>query len=108
MLDATNDIFRRVMCEAVGDLDYTDREALYVGADYPEPGDPRYKTEVLLLDTSGKLSAMMICAEMRRRPIKHPQKPSWSPGASGGCWTRASRSMTAGRGYSVRPRRAMW
>lgn len=54
VLDATNDIFRRVMCEAVGDLDYTDREALYVGADYPEPGDPRYKTEVLLLDTSGK------------------------------------------------------
>ena len=38
VLDATNDIFRRVMCEAVGDLDYTDREALYVGADYPQPG----------------------------------------------------------------------
>ena len=40
-----------VMCEAVGDLDYTDREALYVGAAYPEPDDPRYRTEVLLLDT---------------------------------------------------------
>lgn len=51
VLDATNYIFRKVMCEAVGDLDYTDREALYVGADYPEPEHPRYKTEILLLDT---------------------------------------------------------
>lgn len=51
VLDATNYIFRQVMCEAVGDLDYTDREALYVGAAYPEPDDLRYRTEVLLLDT---------------------------------------------------------
>ncbi len=52
VLEATNFIFRRVMCQAVGDLDYTDKEALYVGADYPDADDPRYRTEVLLLDTA--------------------------------------------------------
>ncbi len=72
VLDATNYIFRQVMCEAVGDLDYTDREALYVGADYPNPDDPRYKTEVLLLDTAEAdedktvLEAEMVAGRIRR------------------------------------------
>ena len=52
VLDAVNYIFRQVMSEAVGDLAYTEREALHVGADYPDPGDARYRTEVLLLDTA--------------------------------------------------------
>ena len=52
VLEATNYIFRQVMSESLGDLDYTDREALYAGANYPAPQDSRYHTEVLLLDTA--------------------------------------------------------
>lgn len=52
VLEAANYIFGKVMREWTGDLDYTEREALYVGADYPEPDHPRYQTEVLLLDTA--------------------------------------------------------
>lgn len=51
VLDAANFIFAHTMGERVGDLRYTDREALHLGAQYPEPHDARYKTEVLLLDT---------------------------------------------------------
>lgn len=50
VLDAANFIFARTMGERVGDLQYTDREALHLGAQYPEPYDARYKTEVLVLD----------------------------------------------------------
>lgn len=46
--------FRAVMGETVGDLVYTDREALHLGAEYyPQAGDKRYRTEVLLADTAG-------------------------------------------------------
>lgn len=51
VLDTVNYIFRAVMSEAVGDLDYTDREALYVGADYP-PAQGLDDTEVWVLDTA--------------------------------------------------------
>lgn len=60
VLDSTNFLMQAVMRESVGDLEYTDREMLYLGAeDYPEPEDPRCRTEVLLLDTAkpkGELS----------------------------------------------------
>lgn len=52
VLDTVNYIFRAVMSERVGDLDYTDREALYVGADYPEQTPGTDDTEVWLLDTA--------------------------------------------------------
>ncbi len=52
VLDTVNYIFRAVMSERVGDLDYTDREALYVGADYPEQAPGTDDTEVWLLDTA--------------------------------------------------------
>lgn len=51
VLDTVNYIFRAVMSEAVGDLDYTDREALYVGADYP-PAQGLDDTEIWVLDTA--------------------------------------------------------
>lgn len=51
VLEATNYIFKNIMRKALGDLDYTEKEALYTGADYPNPEDERYKTEVILLDT---------------------------------------------------------
>ena len=52
VLDACNYLFESVMGETVGDLVYTDREALHLGAAYPDADDPRYKTEVLLIDAS--------------------------------------------------------
>ena len=53
VLDACNYLFSAVMGETVGDLPYTDREALHLGADYyPDAGDPRYQTEVLLVDAA--------------------------------------------------------
>lgn len=56
VLDTVNYIFHTVMSERVGDLDYTDREALYVGADYPAQPDGLDDTEVWLLDTSDEES----------------------------------------------------
>ena len=54
VLDACNYLFSAVMGETVGDLRYTDREALHLGADYyPDAGHARYKTEVLLVDAAG-------------------------------------------------------
>ena len=54
VLDACNYLFAAVMGETVGDLVYTDKEALHLGADYyPEAGNERYKTEVLLVDADG-------------------------------------------------------
>ena len=54
VLDACNYLFSAVMGETVGDLAYTDREALHLGADhYPDAGNARYKTEVLLVDAEG-------------------------------------------------------
>lgn len=52
VLDSTNYLMKAVMRERVGDLEYTEQEMLYLGAEYPAPDDPRYKTEVLLLDTA--------------------------------------------------------
>lgn len=52
VLDACNYLFSAVMGETVGDLQYTDREALHPGMDYPDAGHERYKTEVLLLDAA--------------------------------------------------------
>lgn len=53
ILDSTNYLMQAVMREAVGDLEYTAREMLYLGAeDYPDTENPCYQTEVLLLDTA--------------------------------------------------------
>lgn len=52
VLDACNYLFAAVMGETVGDLAYTDREALHLGMEYPDAGHARYKTEVLLLDAA--------------------------------------------------------
>lgn len=51
VLEATNYIFKNIMRKALGDLDYTEKEALYTGANYPDTQNERYKTEVILLDT---------------------------------------------------------
>ncbi len=53
VLESCNYIFSSVMGETVGDLVYTDKEALHLGAEYQDENNPRYKTEVLLIDTNG-------------------------------------------------------
>lgn len=73
VLDTVNYIFRAVMSEAVGDLDYTDREALYVGADYPEQAPGTDDTELWLLDTAedeGGTDKAMLEARMAARRIR--------------------------------------
>lgn len=53
VLDSVNYLFAALMSERLGDLDYTDREALYVGADFPQGADD-YRTEVCVLETTSE------------------------------------------------------
>lgn len=48
VLDATNFIFKQVMDETVGEIDYDEAAELKLGASYPENGE--MKTELLLID----------------------------------------------------------
>ncbi len=50
VLDSVNFLFSALMSERLGDLDYTDREALHVGAAFPD-GEDDYRTELCLLET---------------------------------------------------------
>lgn len=50
VLAAANLIFGTVMSEKLGDIDYTDREALHLGASYPNEDDKNYNTEVCIID----------------------------------------------------------
>lgn len=55
VLDSVNGIFEKIMTREIGKIDYTEKEALYPGAQYDEgvePGD--YTTELLLLDKPQK------------------------------------------------------
>lgn len=50
VLDAVNFCFEKIMAPAVGGINYTEAEALYLGADYPEELQfGTYATEVLLI-----------------------------------------------------------
>ena len=51
VLDSVNYLFSALMSERLGDLDYTEREALYAGAVFPQ-GTDDYRTEVCLLETT--------------------------------------------------------
>lgn len=71
VLDTVNYIFRAVMSESVGDLEYTEREALHLGASYPE-ANGGCDTELWVLDTSGNqgeekalLEARMVAKRIR-------------------------------------------
>lgn len=44
ILDAVNYIFKAIMSEDIGELDYKDKEKLNYGADYDPPGDIKSKT----------------------------------------------------------------
>lgn len=49
VLEGCNDLFRAIMSEEFGELNYTDDQALYPGASYPEEDRP---VELVLLDLS--------------------------------------------------------
>lgn len=75
VLDSVNYIFRQIMQRDLGEIDYDDQAALYVGAEYPE--NPGCETEVLVLNTDQKkydhpvkaskqeLEARMIASRIR-------------------------------------------
>lgn len=50
VLDSVNFLFSSLMSERLGDLDYTDREALHAGASFPDGADD-YRTELCLIET---------------------------------------------------------
>lgn len=50
VLDSVNYLFSALMSERLGDLDYTEREALHTGAAFPD-GTDDYRTELCLLET---------------------------------------------------------
>lgn len=50
VLDGVNYLFSALMSEELGDLAYTDREALHVGASFPQ-GTDDYRTEFCVLET---------------------------------------------------------
>ena len=52
VLNSVNYIFRQIMKRDLGEIDYDDQAALYVGAEYPE--NPGCETEVLVLNTNQK------------------------------------------------------
>ncbi|MDE6620350.1 MAG: UvrD-helicase domain-containing protein [Lachnospiraceae bacterium] len=58
--DATNFICSQLMTAKVGNVEYDDRAALYVGASYPEPEEKgendRYRTELLIATPDSLLS----------------------------------------------------
>lgn len=63
VIDSVNHVFYRIMGEQLGKIEYTEKEALYPGAEYPI-GEEDYITELLLLENDGeeakKAEAAMI------------------------------------------------
>ena len=51
VLDTVNLMFKALMSENLGDINYTEREALHPGAAYPNESDECYDTDVYILDT---------------------------------------------------------
>ncbi len=71
VLESTNYIFRQIMTEGFGGIEYDDKAALYVGADYAEKTGN--ETEVLLIDVAEQdeeLSAREIEALAVAKRIK--------------------------------------
>ncbi len=68
VLDGCNDLFRAIMSEEFGELDYTEDQALYPGASYPDCDRP---IELALLDLSG------YEGEESTKPNKHLQEARW-------------------------------
>ena len=70
VLDSTNFVFQQIMVPRLGGIDYDDKAALYVGADYEEK--PGNETEVLLIEVpeSKAKERIEVEAEAIARRIK--------------------------------------
>ncbi|MBQ6755742.1 MAG: helicase-exonuclease AddAB subunit AddA [Oscillospiraceae bacterium] len=51
ILNAVNFVFRAIMSEELGDMDYSDDEALYAGAIYPESDSPQVELDLIDLNS---------------------------------------------------------
>lgn len=83
VLEAANDLFRNIMSQALGEMDYTDAEALYPGGAFPE-GDG-YETELHVLNfeedpalTEEKLNKQFLEARFVARRIAALLKAGFS------------------------------
>lgn len=69
VIDSVNHVFYRIMGEALGKIDYTEKEALYPGAVY-EKGTDDYTTELLLLEKTQeevkKAEAVMVAGRIKQ------------------------------------------
>ena len=69
VLESVNDVFYQIMGEDLGKIEYTQKEALYPGADYKE-SEENYTTELLVLDhvekDAKKAEAAMIASRIRK------------------------------------------
>ena len=73
VIDFVNCIFRQIMRKDTAGMDYDDRAALYVGADYPEDPAGYYAAELLVLDpreTAEDAEEEETDAEIGRKPTK--------------------------------------
>ncbi len=69
VIDSVNHVFYQIMGEALGKIEYTEKEALYPGAVYDE-GTDDYTTELLLLDKAQedvkKAEAVMVAGRIKQ------------------------------------------
>lgn len=71
VIDSVNHVFYQIMGEALGKIEYTEKEALYPGAVYEERVEETdYTTELLLLETTErdtkKAEAAMVAGRIRQ------------------------------------------
>lgn len=55
VLDSVNTIFKAILCRESGELDYDEREMLYLGADFPHDEKSDYRTEICVINCDGDL-----------------------------------------------------
>ena len=69
VLSSVNDVFYQIMGKELGKIDYTNKEALYPGADYPS-GKDDYKTQLLLVEEGEEdkkeTEALMVARKIGR------------------------------------------
>ncbi|MCZ8518709.1 MULTISPECIES: helicase-exonuclease AddAB subunit AddA [Paenibacillus] len=72
VVDGTNYIFRQLMSEGVGEIDYDERAELAYGAGYPDPapGSEDFSADLVLIDRSAGESAGDAGGDEAERPGK--------------------------------------
>lgn len=77
VLEAVNDIFRKIMNHDIGNITYDDQAALYAGASFPEGKPGMFDTRMLVIQPqeTGKNAENLEAEEMGRKlpPMKAPE-----------------------------------